>query len=108
MTGKPIRPRELARRDVEHAVDYYRHEAGPRVALEFIESLQATYRAIADHPDAGSPRYAVALGLPGLRSRMLRRFPYLVFYVDRTDHVDAWRVLHAHRDIAAWLREPES
>ena len=22
------------------------------------------------------------------------RFPYLVFYVERVDHVDVWRVLH--------------
>jgi toxin ParE1/3/4 len=93
---------------VEAAVDYYVREAGADVAIGFIDALQAAYRFIADHPAAGSPRYADVLGLPGLRSRILRRYPYLVFYVERDDHIDVWRVLEAHRDIPVWMREPES
>jgi hypothetical protein len=31
------------------------------------------------------------------------RYPYLVFYVERSDHIDIWRVLHGQRDIPAWL-----
>ena len=53
----------------------------------------------------GSPRDAHELGLPGLRSWALKRYPYLVFYVERTDHVDVWRVLHEDRDIPAWMRD---
>jgi toxin ParE1/3/4 len=108
VSRKPVRPRESARRDVEAAVDYYVGEAGAYVALGFIDALQTAYRSIADHPAAGSPRYANQLGLPGLRSRILRRYPYLVFYVERDDHIDVWRVLHALRDIPAWMQEPES
>ena len=33
--------------------------------------------------------------------------PYLVFYVERPDHIDVWRVLHSQRDIPAWMQEPE-
>ncbi|MBS0437841.1 MAG: type II toxin-antitoxin system RelE/ParE family toxin, partial [Proteobacteria bacterium] len=36
-----------------------------------------------------------------------RRFPYLVFYVERSAQIDVWRVLRGERDIAAWLREEE-
>ena len=39
---------------------------------------------------------------------MLRRYPYIIFCVERDDHIDVWRVLHAHRDIAVWMREAES
>jgi toxin ParE1/3/4 len=108
VSRKPVRPRESARRDVEAAVDYYVGEAGADVALGFIDALQTAYRSIADHPAAGSPRYANQLGLPGLRSRILRRYPYLVFYVERDDHIDVWRVLHALRNIPPWMQEPES
>jgi toxin ParE1/3/4 len=31
-----------------------------------------------------------------------------VFYIERDDHIDVWRVLHAQRDIPALMREPES
>jgi toxin ParE1/3/4 len=27
--------------------------------------------------------------------------------VERSDHVDVWRVLHAERDIPAWMRESD-
>ena len=37
----------------------------------------------------------------------LRRYPYFVFYVEREDHLDVWRVLHAQRDIPAWMQDPE-
>lgn len=106
MRSAPIVLRETARRDVEAAIDFYAAEAGEAVALGFVDALERAFRAIRRHPSAGSPRYAVELDLPGLRSRALRRFPYLVFYVDGADEVDVWRVLHAHRDIPAWLQEP--
>jgi toxin ParE1/3/4 len=108
VSKKPVRPREAARRDVEAAVDHYISAAGADVALRFIDALQAAYRSIADHPALGSPRYANELGLSGLRTRILRRYPYLIFYVERDDNIDVWRVLHAHRDIPVWMQEPES
>jgi toxin ParE1/3/4 len=30
-----------------------------------------------------------------------------VFYVERPDHIDVWRVLHGQRDIPAWMQEPD-
>jgi len=104
VTSKPVIPRALARKDAETALDYYTREAGPEVALRFIDALQSAYRQIGDHPAAGSTRYARELSLPGLRSRALKRFPYLVFYVEGENHVDVWRVLHAQRDIPGWMR----
>jgi len=45
--------------------------------------------------------------MPGVRSQGLKGFPYLVFYVEQSDHVDVWRVLHGHRDIPALLSDDE-
>ncbi len=105
---KPIVLREVAQRDVRAAVDHYLGEAGPDIALSFIDALQSAYQAIAAHPALGSPRYASELALPGLRSLATKGFPYLVFYIGRDDHVDVWRVLHGRRDIPARMREPEA
>jgi toxin ParE1/3/4 len=107
MTAKPVVPRDQARRDVEDVLDYYVREAGARVALGFVDALERAYDAVARHPASGSPRYAHELNLPGLRSRVLRRYPYLIFYVEREVHVDVWRVLHAERDVAAWMQAPD-
>jgi toxin ParE1/3/4 len=62
VSGKPVLPRKLAHRDVEAAVDYYAREAGPDIALRFIEALQSAYRAIAGHPGLG--RLATRRNLP--------------------------------------------
>ncbi len=105
MKTKPVIPRELAGRDAEDAVDYYLQEAGNQVALGFIESLQKTYDFIGRHPQTGLPRYDHELNLPGLRMWSLKRYPYLVFYVEQDDHIDVWRVLNSYRDIPVWLRD---
>lgn len=107
MRTKPVVPREQARQDVEDAIEHYLVEDAEAVALGFIDALQKAYGHIGRHPATGSPRHAHELNLPGLRSWPLTRYPYLVFYVEHSDHIDVWRVLHGQRDIPAGLRDPE-
>jgi toxin ParE1/3/4 len=68
-----------------------------------VAAVQGAFGRIGARPGIGSPRYAHELGLPGLRVWPLRRFPYLIFYVERADHLDVWRVLHAQRDLPGWM-----
>ena len=103
MKPKPIVPRSEANRDVDEAIDHYLSESAQQAALGFIDALEKTYTHIARHPATGSPRYAHALNIPGLCSWALTRYPYLVFYMEREDYIDVWRVLHGQRDIPAWL-----
>lgn len=104
MRETPVFVLEAARKDVERAFDDYLDEAGSAVALSFTEDLEAGLAHVARHPASGSPRYAVELDLPGLRYWPLARFPFLIFYARIGVAVEVWRVLHAHRDIAASLR----
>ncbi|MGY6517581.1 MAG: type II toxin-antitoxin system RelE/ParE family toxin [Lysobacteraceae bacterium] len=108
MTAKPVIPREQANRDVEEAIAHHLGEGGESAALRLIGALEKAYTRISRHPAAGSPRHAHELNLPGLRHWPLARFPYLVFYVERPDHIDVWRVLHGQRDIPAWMQEPDA
>ena len=105
MKTKPVVPRVVALRDVEEAVDYYVAEASEQVALAFVDALDEAYAHLSRRPATGSVRYAHELELPGLRSWSLTRFPFLVFYVERADLIDVWRVLHAQRHIPSWLQE---
>ena len=108
MKPKRVVLRELARADIEEAVDFYARGAGRGVADRFVSALGRTLRSIGRHPASGSPRYGFELDLPGLRSKLLTRFPYLVFYVERADHVDVWRVLHGRREIPKWMSEGDA
>ena len=107
MTTKPVIQRELAERDVADIIAYYLSQQADRAALGFIAALEQAYTHLGRHAATGSPRYAHELNLQGLRSWPLTGYPYLVFYVDRHDHVDVWRVLHGQRDIPAWMQEPD-
>lgn len=106
MRVKRVVLRERAKRDIDGAVEHHLTEAGAAVALNFIDALEETYRQIGTQPAMGSPRYAHELDIPGLRFRSVKRFSYLVFYVERESEIDVWRVLHGERDIPAWMQEP--
>jgi len=106
--AKAVIPREQAQRDVDEAIAYYLGQASEAVALGFVDALEKAYGHIGRHPAAGSPRYAHELNLPGLRARPLTSYPHVVFYVENSDHIDVWRVLHGERDIPAWMKQPEN
>jgi toxin ParE1/3/4 len=104
--AKPVVPREQANRDVDDGIAWYLGEGAEHAALGFIDALERAYAHIGRHPGTGSTRYAHELDLPGLHAWPLTRYPHWVFYVERPDHIDVWRVLHGQRDIPAWMQAP--
>ena len=105
--GDPYRvvPRRLATQDLRDAAAHYAAEADAATARRFIDAVEQAFTVIARQPGIGSPRYAVDLDWPGLRTYTAGRFPYLISYLEQTDHLDVLRVLHAHRDIPASLQD---
>jgi toxin ParE1/3/4 len=93
---------------VESAIDYYLAEGATDAALGFIDALEQAYRHISSNAATGSPRYGHELGLAGLRSWPLTAYPFLVFYLERDDYIDVWRLLHTRRDIPVRMAEPDS
>lgn len=110
MTFKPVVPCAAARADVDNTIDHYLAEAGPEVALGVIDALERAYAAIGEVPGIGSPRWPHELNLPGLRPWRIQGYPWLVLYVEAEISIDVWRVLHAKRDITAWMEgeDPEA
>jgi toxin ParE1/3/4 len=104
--AKPIVRRALADLDIAEAIDHCLAQS-TQAALGFVDALESAFAHIAKAPAIGSPRYAHELNLPGLRFWACTRYPQLVFYVERADAIEVWRVLHASRDIAHWLRDGE-
>lgn len=102
---KPVILRKLAEADVDAAIAYYIAEAGADTALAFIDAFEEANQRISGDPAIYSPRWGTELNLPGLRSLRLGKFPYVIFYMEQPDHIDVWRVLHAQRDIPAFLQE---
>jgi len=105
VAAKPVIARELAQRDIDQAIQYYIDENAPQAALGFIDALEQAYWHLSRNPGTGSLRYAHELDVLGLRCWHLTHYPYLIFYVERDDCIDVWRVLHGMRDIPASMQE---
>ena len=103
MAAKPVQLRESAAADLDSAADHYRNEADVTVAVRVIDAVQRATRRISRNPHVGTLRLAYELDIPELRSFPVDRFPYIMFYIERDDHVDVWRILHTRRDIPRTL-----
>jgi toxin ParE1/3/4 len=103
--AKPVVPRAQADRDVDETITYYLEQGAVDAALGFIDALERACDHIGRYPAAGSPRYAHELNLPDLRFWRVPDYPHVVFYVERNDHIDVWRLLHSQRDIPSWMAE---
>lgn len=103
MRAKSVVARALAKHDIDEIIACYLGESAEQAAYGFIDALEDAYTHIGRHPATGSPRYAHELNLPGLPFWPLTRYPHLVFYVERPDHIDVWRVLHGARDLPQWM-----
>jgi toxin ParE1/3/4 len=60
-------------------------DASAEAVQGLMDDLERSLFHISRHPGTGSSRYAHELNLPGLKSWPLTRYPYLVFYVERSD-----------------------
>ena len=70
----------------------------------FVNALERAVSHIERAPATGSPRYANALDLPGLRFWGLRKFPYSLFYLEHEDYLLVARLVHMSRDIPTSLQ----
>ena len=96
-----LRPRAL--RDQQGETRYYRKEAGARVAVKLVKVTNAALDQIELDPGIGSPAIGKLLGIAGLRTWRVGKFPLLWFYFERTDHLDVVRLLGERQNVAAIL-----
>jgi len=38
----------------------------------------------------------------------MKKFPFLIFYIETEQYIDVWRVMHSGMDILTGLHDPES
>ena len=100
---KPAVLRPQALRDQQGEVRYHRKEAGTRVAVKLANATNAALDQIELDPAIGSPTLGKVLGIPGLRTWRVSKFPLLWCYFERADHLDVVRLLGERQDIAAIL-----
>ncbi len=100
---KPAVLRPQALRDWQGEVRYYRKEGGTRVAVRLVKATNVALNQVELDPGIGSPVLGKRLGIPGLRTWQVAKFPLLWCYFERGDQLDVIRLLGDRRDIATIL-----
>ncbi len=106
--SKPVVPRVLAEDDLDRARDHYLANAGVDVAVDFLHDFDRAIAHISRFPDTGSPRYGFEPSLAGVRFWPMKKFPFLIFYIETETQIDVWRILHGSMDITAELQDPDA
>ena len=91
--GLTLRPE--AENDIAAAAQWY-EEQRSGLSLEFRSALDQAFSAIENNPALYAPIYRE------LRRALLHRFPYAVFYAERTNEIVVAAVLHTSRDPRLW------
>ena len=100
---KPAVLRPQALRDQQGEVRYYRKEGGARLAVKVAKATNETLDQVELEPGMGSPRLGKLLGIPGLRTWRVGKFPLVWCYFEREDHLDVVRLLGERQDLIAIL-----
>jgi toxin ParE1/3/4 len=100
---KPAVLRPQALRDQQDEVRYYRKVGGTRVALRVAKATNSALDQIELEPGMGSPTLGKRVGIPGLRTWRVAKFPLVWCYFERGDQLDVVRLLGERQDVAAIL-----
>lgn len=106
--SKPVVPRVRAEDDLDRACDHYLSAAGTDVAVNFLHDFESAIELISNFPAMGSPKYGYEPSLAGIRFWPMKKFPFLIFYLETEQQIDVWRVMHGKMDITAELHDPDS
>jgi plasmid stabilization system protein ParE len=92
-----LRVRKLARAEIHAAFQWYL-DRSPHAAAEFLEAFDAALKSIERAPK----RQPIVRGQ--LRRRLLKGFPYAVYYKLYPRVISVVGVIHGRRHPTVWLR----
>ena len=98
--GRRVQVRISARAEIIRAYEWY--EARDRdIAERFLQALANVQVRLVDHPELGPVWRKRRVG-PAVRKLVLRRFPFVVFYLLEGEVIDIVAVAHARRRPGYW------
>jgi toxin ParE1/3/4 len=87
--------------DLAEGLAWYEQHGPPNLAVEFLAAVRDAFEAIERAP------LQFPLEWADIRKAVLRRFPYLVYFVVLPDVISGIAVFHARRDPAIWHRRAD-
>lgn len=108
--SRRVRTRPSAERDLVEQGRYFAMEAGPEVALRFLDAARATFERLARIPRMGRLWRSALPRLAGVRVFPVRGFEkHLVFYrpLEGEEGVEVLHVFHGARDMEALFEDED-
>lgn len=94
---KAFRVHRLARREISDAFLYYKYTDDPALAPDFQQKLRVAFRELRQNPQR-YPRWHRT----EVRKYVLKRFPYMIFYIDYPEYIRVLAVAHTSRRPGYW------
>jgi len=94
---KAFRVHRLARQEISDAFLHYKHTDDPALAPDFQLKLGVAFHELRQNPE----RYP-CWQCTQVRKVVLKRFPYLIFYVEYPEHIRVLAVAHTSRRPGYW------
>lgn len=91
--------------DFEQAIDFYTKKS-KALGNKFYHELVKAYGHISVHPAIDLNCFSYELNILNLKTWELRDFPYIIFYIEKADHIHIYHVLHNSQQISLWMFEP--
>lgn len=91
-----IRLHPAAKAELRQAVEWYVREASKQIAAGLVDDFDHLQSLIREHPHIG------ALGKPGVRKLVFKRFPYTLVYRLRGEIAQVLAVAHHSRYPEYW------
>jgi len=99
--NKPVRLDSAAERELVAAQAFYEERAG--MGAEFIAAIREAARRVARRSHSFPLARGVSFNL-GVRRCPVRRFPYALFFIERSDEILVIAVAHDRRRPGYWRR----
>lgn len=87
-----------ADREIDDQVAWYAEHAGARVASRFYAEWKLTLQRLLARPRRGRVVSTARPELLGLRSWVMRDFPFLVYYREVSEGIEVVHILHGARN----------
>jgi toxin ParE1/3/4 len=101
---KPASLRPQAKHDLAAQSEHYAREGGVKLGDDFLAVALVALAQVEAMPGIASPRIGSAVGVCGLRSWHLSKYPPQWLFIERTDHLAVLRLLADRQDIENLLR----
>ena len=100
--GKQVRVDSEAADEIAAGIDWYEAKR-PGLGGEFLDEVSAAIRSLREPGPECGPVHSIAGDL-GVRRKLVKRFPYLVIFIELEESVRVIAVAHAARRPGYWRR----